>query len=200
MPSFGRFTCRTVTQCGPSPALHPSLPCCSPVAWQPELNIGPHSPNFPSSPSKAFLSSPRLFLFLLPSSSYSFLLLLLSLFLFLLPFCQFPMVGTLGISDEEMENIPQTAQAAVVKGDFHNESLDDPVKESAGWLCVHPHSTRGARSSLLFIHSAWSTHLFRGLLLCRKLRLPPTYLMAASSQGPDRVFLFIRQTTRLSLL
>ena len=36
------------------------------------------------------------------------------------------MVGTLGISDEEMENIPQTAQAAVVKGDFHNESLDDP--------------------------------------------------------------------------
>lgn len=46
--------------------------------------------------------------------------------------CQFPMVGTLGISDEEMENIPQTAQAAVVKGDFHNESLDDPVEGSAG--------------------------------------------------------------------
>lgn len=49
------------------------------------------------------------------------------------------MEGTFRISDEEMENIPQTAQAAVVKGDFHNESLDDPEKESAGKLCVHPH-------------------------------------------------------------
>lgn len=46
------------------------------------------------------------------------------------------MEGTLGISDEEMENMPQTAQTAVVKGDFHNESLDDPVKESAESVCM----------------------------------------------------------------
>lgn len=50
-------------------------------------------------------------------------------------------MGTLGISDEEMENIPQTAQAAVVKGAFHNESLDDPAKESAGLACVIEAST-----------------------------------------------------------
>lgn len=57
-------------------------------------------------------------------------------------------MGTLGISDEEMENIPQTAQAAVVKGAFHNESLDDPAKESAGRLCVHPCNAQGARNAL----------------------------------------------------
>lgn len=70
--------------------------------------------------------------------------------------CQFPLVGTLEISDEEMENIPQTA---VVKGDFHNESLDDPVKESAGRQCVHPRRAREVPS----VHSFSLEHpLFRG--------------------------------------
>lgn len=63
-------------------------------------------------------------------------------------FCQFVLVGTLGISDEEMENIPQTVRAALVKCDFHNESLDDQVKESVGWLCVHPRNMQGPRSAL----------------------------------------------------
>lgn len=62
VPSFSQSTRGIVTQRGPSPALHPFLPCCSSVAWKPELNIGPHSPNFPSSSSKAFLSSSLHFL------------------------------------------------------------------------------------------------------------------------------------------
>lgn len=129
---------------------HPSLPCCSSVAWQLELNIGPHSPNFPSSSSKAFsvflhynlppLPPP-------PAFSFSF------------PLCQFPMEGTSGISDEEMENMPQTAQAAVVKGNFHNESLDDPVKEPAGTLgrCVRPVVARRVREAPS-VHSFSSKH------------------------------------------
>lgn len=72
VPSFSQSTSGIVTQRGPSPALHPFLPCCSSVAWKPELNIGPHSPNFPSSSSKAFLSSSLRFLSpLSPSSSSS---------------------------------------------------------------------------------------------------------------------------------
>lgn len=69
------------------------------------------------------------------------------------------MEGTSGISDEEMENMPQTAQAAVVKGNFHNESLDDPVKEPAGTLCAPRRSTQGARSTLCsFIQLETPTH------------------------------------------
>lgn len=75
------------------------------------------------------------------------------------------MEGTLGISDEEMENMPQTAQTAVVKGDFHNESLDDPVKESAESVCMcvyGPSSHAGCQKYPLFIHSAQSTHSISG--------------------------------------
>lgn len=88
----------TITQCGPSPALHPFLPCYSLVARQPELNIGPYSPNFPSSPSKAFLSSLLCSLPpLSPSSSSSFSSFLplfsLSFFLLVLPFANSPWWG-----------------------------------------------------------------------------------------------------------
>lgn len=77
-------------------SLHPFLPCCSSVASQPELNIGPLSPNFPSSPSKAFLSSPLCFLSPL-SPSYLPPPPHLPASLSLSPspsLCQFPMVGT----------------------------------------------------------------------------------------------------------
>ena len=155
-------------------SLHPFLPCCSSVASQPELNIGPLSPNFPSSPSKAFLSSPLCFLSPL-SPSYlppPPLRLPASPFSFSFSFANSPWWGLLGISDEEMENIPQTAQAAVVKGDFHNESLDDPVKESAaGRLCVHPRNAQGARSALCSFIQLGAPYLFRGLPLCCKWTL-----------------------------
>lgn len=68
-----------------------------------------------------------------------------------------------------MENIPQTAQTAVVKSDFHNEPLDDPEKDSAGSVracpCarVHPCGGEGARSALCSFIQLWSTHLFTGI-------------------------------------
>lgn len=136
--------------------IHPSipfLPCCSFVAWQLESNIGLLFPNFPSSPTKDFLHNTVFLLLLL-------LRLPRSLFLFLLPLCQFPVEGTSGISDEEMENIPQTAQAAAVKGDFHNESLDDLEKDSAWRFCAHLWSLQRSKKCPLFFHSATCSDSF----------------------------------------
>ena len=114
------------------------------------------------------------------------------------------MEGTLGISNEEMENIPQTAQAAVVKGHFHNESLDDPVKESVGRLYVHPPNAKGVRE----VPSVHSFHLEHPLvsegsppakmpsfdLPCSSSRSVPQ----GSSQGPTMTVLLILQPYSLT--
>lgn len=139
---------------------HPQWSLSCPPSLSPLLLIGCLETRIKYRPSLSklsilFIQSLSVFFTTLSFSFVPLLLLLpflplfsLPLFLFAPSLCQFPTVGTLGISDEEMENIPRTAQATVVKGDFHNESLDDPVKESAGRLCAHPLNTKGPRSAL----------------------------------------------------
>lgn len=153
-------SCWVHSHVGPSPSVvhvPPSL-SSSPVAHQSPGNRIKYRPTLSKLSiliiqSLSFFSSSTISLSF-ATGFYSFSIFSLAL----LPLANSPWWWTVGILDEEMENIPQTAQAVVVKGDFHNESLDDPGKESAGSLCVCEHRVPEAPSVYSF---SLRHHFFR---------------------------------------